>query len=184
MHTNSEPMKRGLRNNERKMAMRNLIHASNLITSWLLENTNEVFEEIPEVDEIHSLIEEYIQKAGVVAEVQEAAKPRPAAVRAGKPKRESRNHFDDCPSAGIEVDSMAWHILKALYEDGPATDDRVATRIDRVHQSVSACRWRLADDGLVVNSGEKAETQRGWTAIVWELTPAGRACVLSLPTPI
>ena len=42
--------------------MRDLIHASNMITSWLLDNTDESFDEVPEVDRIHTLLEDYIQQ--------------------------------------------------------------------------------------------------------------------------
>lgn len=47
------------------------------------------------------------------------------------------------------------------------TDDELETVLGKSHQSVSAARNGLMQDGLLVDSGEKRPTRYGFDAIVW-----------------
>lgn len=59
-----------------------------------------------------------------------------------------------------------------------ATDDEIEAHFGWTHQSASACRNRLMNDGWVEDSGEKRKVRRsGNLAIVWTLTDAARAAM-------
>ena len=51
------------------------------------------------------------------------------------------------------------------------TDDEVENITGWTHQSASACRNVLMNEGFLVDSGERRKTRRGTNAIVWRITP-------------
>ena len=59
-----------------------------------------------------------------------------------------------------------WTIIHHAGADG-CTDDEVEQITGRSHQSVSATRNSLMEDGLVVDSGMRRKTRYGNDAIVW-----------------
>lgn len=64
----------------------------------------------------------------------------------------------------------------------PATDDELETRLGRTHQSVSAARNRLVEDGwlepmAVLGEIQTRPTRSGNDATVWALSPEGRAAL-------
>jgi hypothetical protein len=51
------------------------------------------------------------------------------------------------------------------------TDDEIELMTGWTHQSASACRNVLMNEGFLVDSGERRSTSRGTKAIVWRITP-------------
>lgn len=61
-------------------------------------------------------------------------------------------------------------IYDYLGRTGGATDDQMEIGLDRSHQSVSGTRRSLVKDGYVEDSGGRALTRYGNSAIIWVLT--------------
>jgi hypothetical protein len=63
-------------------------------------------------------------------------------------------------------------VLEAIRQAGPAgkTDQEIATLLGLAENSVWPRRLELADDGLIVDSGDRRGTSTGNPAIVWRPT--------------
>jgi hypothetical protein len=59
-----------------------------------------------------------------------------------------------------------WRLFVQAGERG-YTDDELEQTLARSHQSVSATRNGLMNDGLIVDSGQRRKTRYGNEAIVW-----------------
>lgn len=70
-------------------------------------------------------------------------------------------------------------VLKLLALYGPLTDDGLSEHaaqhgINLIPTSIGKRRKEMEVAGLVTNSGHRAPTRRGVSAILWELTDLGR----------
>jgi hypothetical protein len=73
-------------------------------------------------------------------------------------------------------------VMRLLGTYGPLTDDGLSERaaqhgVNMIPTSIGKRRRELEESGLVINSGDRAPTRRGVSAILWTLTAAGRESI-------
>lgn len=105
-----------------------------------------------------------------------AVKPRPA-TRAGDPDT-SR----DAATMAANVRASDRRLVLLAHFDHPEglTDFQLAEVVGRQQTSAGKRRGELRDAELVEATGERRTTPSGARAIVWRLTPAGRAIARAL----
>jgi len=92
---------------------------------------------------------------------------------AGGPDTQRKAAIAQWPTSGTQ----RRHILDfiAEQEDRGATDEEIEQCFGARHQSASARRNELMNDGWIEDSGKRRRTTSGKEAIVWVLSDAGRA---------
>lgn len=80
---------------------------------------------------------------------------------------------DAAANAKLKVGSLRYDVHRSIGFAGieGRTDDELEEILVRSHQSVSAARNTLVNDGLLVDSGIRRKTRTGNDAIVWIITP-------------
>lgn len=79
-------------------------------------------------------------------------------------------------------------VLRLLHSYGPLTDDGLSEHaaqhgINLIPTSIGKRRKEMEVAGMVTDSGRRAPTRRGVSAILWELTDIGRAKLLGHNQP-
>lgn len=88
-------------------------------------------------------------------------------VGAGHPKTAKDAAWANLPRSGSKRRSLYDWIMKRHG----CTDDELEEITGWSHQSVSAGRNTLMEDGLIIDSGKTRPTRYGNDAIVWEVVP-------------
>lgn len=60
-------------------------------------------------------------------------------------------------------------VTKALITHGPCTCDRLEVVLEMSHQTVSARVSELRNAGVIEDTGKRARTRLGRTAVVWRV---------------
>lgn len=80
---------------------------------------------------------------------------------------------DAADTAKLRVGTLRYDVHRSIRFAGieGRTDDELEEILVKSHQSVSAARNTLANDGLIVDSGVRRPTRTGNDAIVWIIAP-------------